>query len=729
MSAVWDRPWAEEANPSPAEAWLHEDEDEAGHELTVPPGELLAQPEGEAGGRQLWVPGAERVANPRSRGGTHVGGPWRFVFHTVEGRPGAEEFRRLAARHRTPPHLWAMPTADLLLQTIPLDRSAYALARPGTVHTNRRQAVQVEVWGFARDMATAPPEVLDWLARRVLAPVARLVPIDLADVRPAGTERCYGLRSPCRMSAEQWRRFNGVCGHKDVPDNAHWDPGGLDMAAIAARARALLSGGAPQQEDEVADRGRQRTIFSWPAETGGWTEDAGGHETWTGPDSSGSSGGSPWAAEAEEAVWDGEVHAGGAGGEAEGAGYGPPAGEAASGEGGVAVLPELLAAETATPGLTTRLAGLAALAVGPDLRRGSTGAAVAALQRVLTDLGHPLAADGDFGARTDAAVRAFQTRTGLSPDGVVGPRTKAALAAALTRRPPGPGPTPTPPAPVPGPGPIPIPVPAPCVQVPALADADRACLARDPSGFAGVPGIRAFAEQLAACAADRNRRLSGGSAPSKRALALADLGYLERDFADTLRGGHARWGQKCRLGAVARGWMYGRREEVDFATLGTGGRYQPIESYLPPAGGDRLEPMEGGGRGDFPVQPLLNQVLRGMRAGHPGTRGNNYSAKHGGGPFKGRGFSVDLYIGAGLDERGFWQRERAVAALLALDAACRSAGAAWRVLYNDHAVAAAVNRHTGLRQVVFVGDSSGGALNWHGPLILHFHLDVAPLRR
>ncbi|MGY1639401.1 hypothetical protein ACI78V_22370, partial [Geodermatophilus sp. SYSU D00742] len=42
-------------------------------------------------------------------------------------------------------------------------------------------------------------------------------------------------------------------------------------------------------------------------------------------------------------------------------------------EGGVAVLPELLAAETATPGLTTRLAGLAALAVGPDLRRGSTG--------------------------------------------------------------------------------------------------------------------------------------------------------------------------------------------------------------------------------------------------------------------------------------------------------------------------------------------------------------------
>jgi hypothetical protein len=264
--------------------------------------------------------------------------------------------------------------------------------------------------------------------------------------------------------------------------------------------------------------------------------------------------------------------------------------------------------------------------------------------------------------------------------------------------------------------------------VPVLADADQACSGRDLSGFAGVPAIRAFAEQLAASTADRNRRRSG-QAPSRRATVLADVGYLERDFADTLRGGQQRWGQKCRFGTVARGWMHGRREEVDFVTLGTEGRYQPIESFLPPAGADRLEPMVGGGRGDFPVQPLLNQVLRELRARYPITQANNYSPNHGGGPFKGRGFSVDLYIGAGLDERGFWQREHAAAALLALDAACRAAGAAWRVLYNDHAVAAEVNRRTGLRQVVFIGDSSGGALNWHGPLILHFHLDVAPLRR
>ncbi|WP_210481594.1 phage tail tip lysozyme [Naasia sp. SYSU D00948] len=120
--------------------------------------------------------------------------------------------------------------------------------------------------------------------------------------------------------------------------------------------------------------------------------------------------------------------------------------------GTLGVLQELLAAETTGPTLTARLTGLAALAVGPALRRGSRGPAVAALQRVLTDLGYPLAADGDFGGRTDQAVRSFQSRSRLTPDGIVGAATKAALAAALAGRA-GPGPTP-PPVPTPPPTPV-----------------------------------------------------------------------------------------------------------------------------------------------------------------------------------------------------------------------------------------------------------------------------------
>lgn len=67
---------------------------------------------------------------------------------------------------------------------------------------------------------------------------------------------------------------------------------------------------------------------------------------------------------------------------------------------------------------------------GIDLRVGSRGPAVAQLQRDLTRLGYPLAADGIFGPKTDAAVRRFQRDRGLTADGIVGPRTRAAISGA-----------------------------------------------------------------------------------------------------------------------------------------------------------------------------------------------------------------------------------------------------------------------------------------------------------
>ena len=62
------------------------------------------------------------------------------------------------------------------------------------------------------------------------------------------------------------------------------------------------------------------------------------------------------------------------------------------------------------------------------LRLGLEGSDVAALQRALKKHGfNPGAADGIFGAGTQAAVMAFQRSAGLLADGVAGPRTLGSL--------------------------------------------------------------------------------------------------------------------------------------------------------------------------------------------------------------------------------------------------------------------------------------------------------------
>ncbi|HMR50346.1 MAG TPA: peptidoglycan-binding protein [Arachnia sp.] len=65
----------------------------------------------------------------------------------------------------------------------------------------------------------------------------------------------------------------------------------------------------------------------------------------------------------------------------------------------------------------------------PKLEKGSSGDAVIAMQQVLWERGYPLEVDGDFGPQTDRVVREFQTARGLEVDGIVGPRTWAALLA------------------------------------------------------------------------------------------------------------------------------------------------------------------------------------------------------------------------------------------------------------------------------------------------------------
>lgn len=68
----------------------------------------------------------------------------------------------------------------------------------------------------------------------------------------------------------------------------------------------------------------------------------------------------------------------------------------------------------------------------PEIRRGDKAHPVPTLQYLLREQGRVVLVDGEFGPRTDAAVRALQHERHLAEDGVVGPVTWRTLVA--TRR-------------------------------------------------------------------------------------------------------------------------------------------------------------------------------------------------------------------------------------------------------------------------------------------------------
>lgn len=68
------------------------------------------------------------------------------------------------------------------------------------------------------------------------------------------------------------------------------------------------------------------------------------------------------------------------------------------------------------------------------LKKGSSGSDVKALQELLNQLGATLEVDGEFGSKTETAVKAFQKKASLKQDGKYGDQTHAALLAAVSEQ-------------------------------------------------------------------------------------------------------------------------------------------------------------------------------------------------------------------------------------------------------------------------------------------------------
>jgi hypothetical protein len=205
-----------------------------------------------------WLDGIERVPNTHSRGGTYQPGvPWRFVVHTVEGDPRTvSDCRLIAEAHQAPPHLWYAPRYGWYGQTVPLDRSAFALAHPrGAPETNKAGALQVEVFGYAADTGDWPDDWLDGIAYLIRRCINAGYPVDLSEIAATTGSDGYGPGGTVRFDWPRWATFPGLCGHANVPGNDHWDPGRLDLARIAE-----LAAPSPTAKDDDMTPGQTRDL-------------------------------------------------------------------------------------------------------------------------------------------------------------------------------------------------------------------------------------------------------------------------------------------------------------------------------------------------------------------------------------------------------------------------------------------------------------------------------------
>jgi hypothetical protein len=186
-------------------------------------------------GSSVWLPQGRlkswglTVLKPRRGGdaGSFAGGGWKVVWHTTEGGT-MDSNVGLLARESVEPHIVFDPLTGRLTQMISLNRAGRALQHPTGPETNRANAIQVELLGFA---TTAE-------ARRVGASLSRAVPqwgadeyrriaalAVLLEHRHPIARHAVSFSRPVRMSGGEFVSFSGHCGHAHVPGNSHYDPG------------------------------------------------------------------------------------------------------------------------------------------------------------------------------------------------------------------------------------------------------------------------------------------------------------------------------------------------------------------------------------------------------------------------------------------------------------------------------------------------------------------------
>jgi hypothetical protein len=178
----------------------------------------------------------ERIPCPFLGGNVDLERPRAGVMHTIEGgwTSGLSVFRQHFAPHFM---VGSDGTRSRIAQLVPLGKAAATLVNSsGGPDTNSWACVQIEMVGFSRlapwtpDLPTARrlSALFETLRDECGIPLSRPFPDTLAP----GT--VWATPSNPRRASGKWGRVAGWFGHVEVPENAHWDPGSLQMRSIFA---------------------------------------------------------------------------------------------------------------------------------------------------------------------------------------------------------------------------------------------------------------------------------------------------------------------------------------------------------------------------------------------------------------------------------------------------------------------------------------------------------------
>lgn len=169
-----------------------------------------------------------------AHGGTQVGGPKRGVIHTTETKDFVPDERLIYSYH-----LQFKDTKDgpvEIRQHLPFVTAARSLRNEaGGVQTNREgdTCPQLAVVGYSKDSPEWSDQLIEAIARFVVWAEKNLgVPATFP--LAFGGSGSWGKKGAGRLTPSQWVEFQGWCGHQDVPENTHWDPGMIPVEKLVA---------------------------------------------------------------------------------------------------------------------------------------------------------------------------------------------------------------------------------------------------------------------------------------------------------------------------------------------------------------------------------------------------------------------------------------------------------------------------------------------------------------